>query len=162
MTTKRGEFVSRLIADHRQLDNAFGRYLAAVEAAVWDPAAEALAVFDDMFRRHAGIEEEAVFSRMHDPSDPQPGEIRELALEHTQIRELCSISRIKLRDGLFDDARSLSVNLARRFAQHEEREENHFYGLASRELSDADIGHALRALEEEAKSPLPAEPEPQA
>jgi Hemerythrin HHE cation binding domain len=161
MTTPRGEFVSRLVGAHRHLDGAFGRYLAAVEAAAWGPAAEALAAFDDGFRSHARVEEETIFAGLHAPSDPQPDEIRELALEHTQIRELCSISRVKLREGLFDDVRALAANLARRFARHEEREENHLFGLASRELSDGDIDRALGALEKGRQSPGPIEPDAQ-
>lgn len=115
-----------LAGEHRRLDDLFGRYLAALANA---PAAAALAeleAFDAAFRRHAGREEEFAFEGF-DPDCEPARLVPELRLEHTQIRELCSISRVRLEAGNREDARALSGNLARRFARHEEREETILY-----------------------------------
>lgn len=117
-----------LAAEHRRLDDLFGRFLAAGNA---EEAAEAIRAFDEALRRHTADEEENVFlTRRGDKLAPKEDEsdrdrlFRELALEHVQIREVSGMMRRLLEErGDFAGARALAGNLARRWEAHTAREE---------------------------------------
>jgi Tfp pilus assembly protein PilF len=117
-----------LAAEHRRLDDLFGRFLAAGNA---EDAAEAIRAFDEALRRHTAYEDEHVFSmRRGDKLAPKEHEsdrdrlFRELALEHVQIRELSGMmARLVGEKGDLAGARSLAGNLARRWDAHTAREE---------------------------------------
>ena len=117
-----------LVAEHRRLDDLFGRFLAAGNA---EEAAEAIRVFDDALRRHTALEDEHLFSvGRGDKLAPKEDEtareqlFRELALEHVQIRELSGMmTRLLGEKGDLAGARALAGNLARRWDAHTAREE---------------------------------------
>ena len=117
-----------LAAEHRRLDDLFGRFLAA---ATVEEAAEAIRVFDEALRLHTKREDELVFSiRRGDKLTPKEAEsdsdrlFRELALEHVQIRELSGMmARLLGEKGDLAGARALAGNLARRWDAHTAREE---------------------------------------
>lgn len=117
-----------LAAEHRRLDDLFGRFLAAGNA---EEAAEAIRAFDEALRRHTAEEEENVFfTRRGDKLAPKEDEsdrdrlFRELALEHVQIREVSGMMRRLLEErGDLAGARALAGNLARRWEAHTAREE---------------------------------------
>ena len=117
-----------LAAEHRRLDDLFGRFLAAGTA---EEAAEAIRAFDDALRDHTKREDEHVFSkRRGDKLAPKEAEsdrdrlFRELALEHVQIRELSGMmARLLSEKGDLAGARALAGNLARRWDVHTAREE---------------------------------------
>ena len=124
-----------LAAEHRRLDDLFGRFLAAGSA---EEAAEAIRAFDDALRRHTKLEDEQVFStRRGDKLAPKEDEsdsdriFRELALEHVQIRELSGMmARLLEEQGDLAGARALAGNLARRWDAHTAREEEALGGEA--------------------------------
>ncbi len=136
---------SLLAGEHRRLDDLFGRYLAALANGTAAAALEELEAFDAAFRRHAQREEDFLFPALPGESGPARS-AAELRLEHTQIRELCSISRARLDAGSREDARALAANLARRFARHEEREENSLYPGLESALSAESRARLLAAL----------------
>lgn len=117
-----------LAAEHRRLDDLFGRFLAAGTV---EEAAEAIRVFDEALRHHTKREDEEVFSlRRGDKLAPKDDEsdndrlFRELALEHVQIRELSGMmARLLGEKGDLAGARALAGNLARRWDAHTAREE---------------------------------------
>lgn len=117
-----------LAAEHRRLDDLFGRFLAAGNA---EEAAEAIRAFDEALRRHTADEDEHVFfTRRGDKLAPTEDEsdrdrlFRELALEHVQIREVSGMMRRLLEErGDLAGARALAANLARRWDAHTVREE---------------------------------------
>jgi hypothetical protein len=134
-----------LAADHRRLDDLFGRFLAAATS---EEAAEAIRAFDAALRRHTALEDEHLFSARRGgklaPSDEESARerlFRELALEHVQIRELSGMmGRLLGERGDLAGARALAGNLARRWDAHTVREE----GVAAA-LRDGDVDPAGEA-----------------
>ena len=130
-----------LIREHRELDDLFGRFLAAASAGDPDAAAVAIAAFDDALRRHTRSEEERLYpvTESSGPGglaprpegDAQRGIFRELRLEHVQIRELSAMMRRLLEEKAdLESARRLAPNLARRWDAHTSREERELLGSA--------------------------------
>jgi hemerythrin HHE cation binding domain-containing protein len=124
-----------LIAEHRRLDDLFGRFLASSDR---ESAERSMRLFDDELRRHTALEEADIF-----PEAPagklvaQPGEsdsdrlFRELRLEHVQIRELSGMMVRHLAPGGDPGAaRALAGSLARRWDAHTEREEREGFPAA--------------------------------
>jgi len=117
-----------LAAEHRRLDDLFGRFLAAGTPA---EAAEAIRAFDEALRSHTAFEDEHLFStRRGDKLASKENEsdrerlFRELALEHVQIRELSGMmTRLLGEKGDLAGARALAGNLVRRWDAHTAREE---------------------------------------
>jgi hypothetical protein len=133
--------------DHRRLDDLFGAFLAAGDR---EGAARAIREFDEALRRHTRLEEEFLFPRARGeklvPSDAETERdrlIRELTLEHVQIRELSGMIVRQLGDE--GDPRAvpgLAASLARRWDAHTSREERDGYPAALAEL-DANSASAL-------------------
>lgn len=123
--------------DHRRLDGLFGRFLAAGTA---EAALSAIREFDEALRRHTKLEDQHVLSRQRGeklaPAEHESdGErlVRELALEHVQIREVSGMmARLLGEKGDLTGARALAGNLARRWDAHTAREE----GAAAALLED--------------------------
>lgn len=126
-----------LTADHRRLDDLFGRYLAAAGADEPAFAAAAMREFDAALRRHTELEEEHLY-----PESPgeklvptaEEGErgrlFRELRLEHVQIREVSGMMvRLLGERNDLPGARALAGNLARRWDAHTAREESDAFPL---------------------------------
>ena len=118
-----------LAADHRRLDDLFGRFLAA---ATPEEAGDAIRVFDAALRRHTALEDEHLFSARRGgklaPAEGESGRerlFRELALEHVQIREVSGMmARLLGERSDLAGARALAGNLARRWDAHTVREES--------------------------------------
>jgi hypothetical protein len=134
--------------DHRRLDDLFGAFLGAGDR---ESAARAIGEFDQALRRHTRLEEEFLFPRERAKlvaSDAETdGErlVRELALEHVQIRELSGMIVRQLGPG--GDPRGvpgLAASLARRWDAHTSREEGDAFPAALGSL-DAAAEAALRA-----------------
>jgi hypothetical protein len=129
----------RLIREHRELDVLLGRFFGSAHAGSVDAAREAVRDFDDALRRHTAFEEDRL---MREPGGHKlvPSEsdadderlVRELRLEHVQIRELSGMMR-RLLEGEddLDGARRLAPNLARRWDAHTAREEGAFTRLGA-------------------------------
>ena len=127
-----GALREALIEEHRRLDDLFGRFLSAAQSGVVEEARTAIEAFDGELRRHTAFEEERLFPRPAGPHPlaPRPGEsederrVRELLLEHVQIRELSQmILRALAERQDLTAARGLAGNLARRWDAHTTREE---------------------------------------
>ncbi len=126
----------RLTRAHRDLDDLFGRFLAA--AAAEDPAEALRAIrdFDDALRRHTAEEESSVLAapaghRLAPPQAESADERlhRELRLEHVQVREVSAMIRRLLEEkNDLEGARRLAPNLARRWDAHTAREERELFG----------------------------------
>ncbi len=132
MTESFGAAVSDLLErDHRRLDGLFGRFLAAAAADEAAFAAEAIAEFDAALRRHTELEETHFYpkspgGKLAPPDDEGDRErlVRELRLEHVQIREVSGMmARLLVEKNDLAGASSLAGNLARRWDAHTEREE---------------------------------------
>jgi hypothetical protein len=125
------ELTSTLAREHRDLDERFGRFLAAAYAGETAAAREAIVVFDDELRRHTALEEERLYppAPAHElaapaQEDEAARQFRELRLEHVQVRELSGmIRRILTEKQDLEAARRLAPNLARRWDAHTAREE---------------------------------------
>ena len=138
-----------LAADHRRLDDLFGRFLAATTP---EEAAGAIRAFDAALRRHTALEDEHLFSARRGgklaPSDEESARerlFRELALEHVQIRELSGMmGRLLEEKGDLAGARALAGNLARRWDAHTVREESVVAALGDGDVDPAGEA-ALRA-----------------
>ncbi len=122
------EILSR---EHRRLDDLFGRFLAAAASGNPEDARQAIAAFDDALRLHSQFEEERLMPEPgpgrltpgNDETDPERL-MRELRLEHVQVRELSAMIRRCLDEkGDLAGARGLAPNLARRWDAHTAREE---------------------------------------
>jgi hemerythrin-like domain-containing protein len=133
-----------LAAAHRRLDELFGSCVAALDGPV-ESLAQRLEAFDAAFRRHAKLEETLVYDTLA-PLPEFAELLSALRLEHTQIRELCGIARVKLDAGERDDVRLLAGNLARRLGAHEEHEEESLAPGAEDELSAESRKAAVEAL----------------
>ncbi|MGE5413537.1 MAG: hemerythrin domain-containing protein [Syntrophomonadaceae bacterium] len=127
-----------LRADHRALDELFGRFLAAATHGDAPAATGAIAAFDDALRRHTKLEDEQLLPPSPDGSlatrqGETPGEslFRELRLEHVQVRELSAMIRRLLEEKTdLSGALRLAGNLARRWDAHTGREERELFGGA--------------------------------
>lgn len=125
-----------LLREHRELDELFGRFLAAVQAVDAEGAAAAIAAFDDHLRRHTAREEETVFPAAagaklleREAEDEPARRFRQLHLEHAQVRELTGMIRRLLSEKAdLEGARRLASNLARRWDAHTAREEREVFG----------------------------------
>ena len=131
-----------LAADHRRLDDLFGRFLAA---ATPEEAAGAIRAFDDALRRHTALEDEHLYGVRRGgklaPSEDESARerlFRELALEHVQIRELSGMmGRLLEERGDLAGARALAGNLARRWDAHTVREEREVAALRDGDVDPA-------------------------
>jgi len=125
----------RLTHEHRELDELFGRFLAASTAGDLQKALRAARAFDEALRRHTAEEEDIAIpapdGRRLVPSetdDPAQTLHRELRLEHVQVRELSAMIRRLLEEkGDLEGARRLAPNLARRWDAHTTREERELF-----------------------------------
>lgn len=130
------ELTSRLAREHRELDERFGRFLAAAYAGETAAAREAIEAFDDALRRHTASEEEQLYppAPAHELAPPAQEDqaarrFRELRLEHVQVRELSGMIRRLLGEQQdLEAARRLAPNLARRWDAHTAREEKEAFG----------------------------------
>ncbi len=127
---------SRLVREHREIDERFGRFLAAAFAGDAAAARDAIGAFDDALRRHTALEEERLYpdAPAHDLAAPAEETerarlFRELRLEHVQVRELSGmIRRLLAEKSDLEAARRLAPNLARRWDAHTAREEKEAFG----------------------------------
>lgn len=125
-----------LLREHRELDELFGRFLAAVHAENVEGAAVAIAAFDDRLRDHTAREEETVFPAVageklleREAEDEPARRFRQLRLEHVQVREVAGMIRRLLSEKPdLEGARRLAPNLARRWDAHTAREEREVFG----------------------------------
>jgi hemerythrin-like domain-containing protein len=138
----RSPLAEALEADHRKLDDCFGRFLAAVERK--DPraagdASDAIDEFDEALRRHTALEEEQLYSKTaggklasRESETAEEKRAREPCLEHVQIREVSGMIRrlLKEKEDLVS-ARGLAANLARRWDAHTTREEREVFPFIS-------------------------------
>lgn len=142
-----------LAADHRRLDDLFGRFLAAPTL---EDATDAIRTFDEALRRHTALEDDHLFSaRRGGKLAPSEGEsnperlLRELALEHVQIREVSGMmARLLGERSDLAGARALAGNLARRWDAHTAREDRHAAELFGESVNPAAEAAIRRALEE--------------
>jgi len=141
-----------LAADHRRLDDFFGRFLASKGV---EEATEAIRAFDEALRRHTALEDEHLYSARRGgklaPAEGESGRerlFRELALEHVQIREVSGMmTRLLGERSDLAGARALAGNLARRWDAHTAREESDAAALLE-EVVDPAAEAAIRdALE---------------
>lgn len=124
------DLASRFCAEHRELDELFGRFLQAAFTGQREAASHAIAAFDGRLRRHTETEEATVLARPSGKLVPSEAETRadrlarELAVEHVQVRELSGILVRRLsEDAPIEEVRALAGNLARRWDAHTRREE---------------------------------------
>ncbi len=126
-----------LAREHRELDELFGRFLAAASNGSLAAAARAMEDFDRELRRHTAFEEEHFYpqaaTKLAAPAsaeDDRARLFRELRLEHVQVREVSGmILRLLSEKADLDGARRLAGNLARRWDAHTSREEKEALGL---------------------------------
>ena len=124
------ETLAVIVTEHRALDALLGRFFGASHAGALDAADEAIRAFDEELRRHTAFEEERFLKRAERKLVPGEEEteadrlVRELRLEHVQIRELSTMMR-RLVEQQKDlkGAERLAPNLARRWDAHTQREE---------------------------------------
>jgi hypothetical protein len=129
------ELFTRLTREHRDLDELFGRFLAASAAADPQAALGAIRTFDEALRRHTAMEEENVIPAPEgrrlvpdETADAARTLYRELRLEHVQVREVSAmILRLLEEKGDLEGARRLAPNLARRWDAHTTREERELF-----------------------------------
>ena len=125
---------ARLAREHRELDAQFGRFLGAAFAGEATAAREAIEAFDDALRRHTALEEERLYPPAPAPErnaaeDDTARRLRELRLEHVQVRELSGMIRRLLTEKQdLEAALRLAPNLARRWDAHTAREETEAFG----------------------------------
>lgn len=124
----------RWIAEHRELDDLLGRFLSAASAGEAAPAREAILAFDQDLRRHTAAEEKDVFHRPRgvklvpgNEEDERQKLLRELALEHVQIRELSGILVRLWTESAGAQGKGLVGNLLSRWDAHTAREEREIY-----------------------------------
>ncbi len=127
------------VEEHRSIDALFGAFLAAASHGDAPAAAEAIAAFDAVLRRHTAGEEERLMplpagGKLAAPTDgEEAGERlrRELRIEHVQVRELSAMIRRLLEEqGDLTGALRLAGNLARRWDAHTGREERELFPTA--------------------------------
>lgn len=126
-----GALASRLVAEHRALDELFGRFLSALWSENAAGAGAAIEEFDRELRRHTREEEESVLltpaGHKLAPADEESERqrvSRELRLEHVQLRELSGmVIRRVSEEAPAGEIRALAASLARRWDAHTRREE---------------------------------------
>jgi len=131
--------LAALVREHRRLDDRFGRFLAAAAAGDADAAREAIEEFDRALREHTALEERRIYpsspgGRLHATAaeDPDARRVRELLLEHVQIRELSGMICRRLSEaGDLEGASRLAGSLARRWDAHTTREEKDVFRSGS-------------------------------
>ena len=129
----------RLTREHRELDDLLGRFFGAAHAGSADAARAAIRDFDAELRRHTAFEEERVLREPGGhklvPSESEDDDerlVRELRLEHVQMRELSEMMRRLLEEqNDLKGAERLAPNLARRWDAHTAREEGAFTRLGA-------------------------------
>jgi len=143
MTDTVPTLATSLEAEHRELDQLLGRFLAAATAGDGEAAGAALKEFDQILRSHTRREEERLYEkpagRKLVPAQDEAGEIpwRELLLEHVQIREVSGMMRRLLEEKRdLAAARALCGNLANRWEAHTIREEGEVFPLYGQEVDD--------------------------
>jgi hypothetical protein len=143
MTDTVPTLATSLEAEHRELDQLLGRFLAATTAGDGDVAGAALKEFDEILRSHTRREEERLYEkpagRKLVPVQDEAAEIpwRELLLEHVQIREVSGMMRRLLEEKRdLAAARALSGNLANRWEAHTIREEREVFPLYGQGVDD--------------------------
>jgi Hemerythrin HHE cation binding domain len=125
----------RLMREHREIDELFGRFLAATHAGDVRAVAEAFEAFDEALRRHTELEEERIYPASpsekltaRETEDERARRFRELRLEHVQVRELSGMIRRLLAEKQdLEGGRRLAGNLARRWNAHTTREEQEVF-----------------------------------
>jgi len=126
-----------LTREHRNLDELFGRFLAAAARGEAECARRAIEEFDSELRRHMALEEERLLPKppghkLAPPQEEREDErlFRELRLEHVQIRELSAMIVRQLAEKAdLAAAHALAGNLARRWDAHTTREERNLFPL---------------------------------
>jgi Hemerythrin HHE cation binding domain len=143
MTDTVPTLTTSLEAEHRELDQLLGRFLAATTGGDGDAAGAALKEFDEILRSHTRREEERLYEkpagRKLVPARDEAAEMpwRELLLEHVQIREVSGMMRRLLEEKSdLAAARALCGNLARRWEAHTIREEREVFPLYGQEVDD--------------------------
>ncbi len=129
----------RLAREHRDLDDRFGRFLAAASAGDAVSAREAIEEFDRELRRHTEREEREIYALPAGKKlAPLEGEdarsrlYREMRLEHVQVRELSGmIGRLLAEKEDLERVGPLAASLARRWDAHTAREEREIFGSGS-------------------------------
>jgi hypothetical protein len=124
-----------LMREHRNLDELFGRFLAAAAREEAESARSAIEEFDRELRRHTAFEEERLLPKPpgHKLAPPEAERedellLRELRLEHVQIREVSGMIVRQLAEKAdLAAARALAGNLARRWDAHTAREERELF-----------------------------------
>jgi len=127
-----------LTREHRNLDELFGRFLAAAARGEAESARRAIEKFDSELRRHTALEEEQLLPmpsghKLAPPEEERDDErlVRELRLEHVQIREVSAMIVRQLAEKAdLTAARALAGNLARRWDAHTTREERNLFPLS--------------------------------
>lgn len=139
MTAKDPNTTNRWIGEHRALDDLLGRFLAAASAGETAAAREAIGAFDEALRRHTAAEEEEVFHRQSGeklvPKEEEGDRerlLRELSLEHVQIRELAGILVRLWADPAVSQGKGLVGNLLSRWDAHTAREERELHSRETR------------------------------
>jgi hypothetical protein len=143
MTDTVPTLATSLEAEHRELDQLLGRFLAAATAGDVEAAGAALTEFDEILRSHTRREEERLYEkpagRKLVPAQDEAPETpwRELLLEHVQIREVSGMMRRLLEEKRdLPAARALCGNLARRWEAHTNREEREVFPFFGQEVDD--------------------------
>jgi hypothetical protein len=143
MTDTVPTLATSLEAEHRELDQLLGRFLAASTAGDGEAAGTALKEFDEILRSHTRREEERLYEKPSwqklVPARDEVAEMpwRELLLEHVQIREVSGMMRRLLEEKRdLAAARALCGNLARRWEAHTIREEREVFPLYGQEVDD--------------------------
>jgi len=142
VTDRKPPLTASLEADHRELDELLGRFLAAADAL---DARRAIEEFDERLRTHMLLEEERLYSAQ--PARKLlPAEVeseherleRGLLLEHVQIREISGMMRRLLEEkNDLPSARALWSNLARRWDAHTTREERELFPIVNRRIGES-------------------------
>ena len=143
MTDSVPTLATSLEAEHRELDQLLGRFLAAATAGDVEAAGAGLKEFDEILRSHTRREEERLYGkpagRKLVPAQDEAAETpwRELLLEHVQIREVSGMMRRLLEEKKdLAAARALCGNLASRWEAHTTREERDVFPLFGQEVDD--------------------------
>jgi hypothetical protein len=134
-TTGAGGAFEAFVAEHRRLDDSFGRFLGAAAARDVEAARTAIEDFDRALREHTALEERRVYPPSPDGKllasageESSSRLARELLLEHVQIRELSGMILRRLSEASdLEGAMRLAGSLARRWDAHTAREEREIF-----------------------------------
>jgi len=144
MTDAAPTLATALEAEHRELDELLGFFLAAASGEDAGAAGRAMEEFDERLREHTRREEERLYTRLPGrkllPAETEEEEeklSRELRLEHVQIREVSGMMRRMLGEKKdVASALALAGNLARRWEAHTVREESEVFPAFGQEVDD--------------------------